>query len=78
MPAQKIEDALTMLTSAFPLTKFKIVDGQITFAGGVVAQGLLNGAPLAMVRIVAAQLKAIEEQQAAAAKKAAEDAAKAE
>ena len=71
MPAQKIEDALAMLQSAFPLTKFKIENGQITFAGGVVAPGLIAGAPLAMVRIVGAQLKAIEEQQAEAARKAA-------
>jgi hypothetical protein len=72
MPAQKIEDALACLASAFPLTKFKIVNGQITFAGGVVAPGLLNGTSLAMVRIVGAQLKAIEAQQAEAARKAAE------
>jgi hypothetical protein len=78
MPAQKIEDALACLQSAFPLTKFKIENGQITFPGGVVAQGLLNGTSLAMVRTVGAALKAIEEQQAEAArKKAAEDAANA-
>jgi hypothetical protein len=74
MPAQKIEDALACLQSAFPLTKFKIENGQITYPGGVVAQGLLNGTSLAMVRTVGAALKAIEEQQAEAArKKAAEE-----
>lgn len=72
MPAQKIEDALACLNSAFPLTKFKIQDGQITGGGIVVAQGLLNGTSMSMVRIVGAQLKAIEEQQAEAARKAAE------
>jgi len=71
MPAQKIEDALAMLQSAFPLTKFKIENGQITFAGGVVAPGLIAGAPLAMVRTVGAALKAIELEQEAAARKAA-------
>ena len=71
MPAQKIEDALAMLQSAFPLTKFKIENGQITYAGGVVSQGLLASTPLAMVRTVGAALKAIEEQQAEAARKAA-------
>jgi len=77
MPAQKIEDALACLTSAFPLTKFKIENGQIVGGGIVVAPGLLQGTSLAMVRIVGAQLKAIEEQQAEEARKAAEAARKA-
>jgi hypothetical protein len=73
MPAQKIDDALVMLRSAFPRTQFKIENGQIVGGGIVVAQGLLGGAPLAMVRIVASQLKAIELEQEEAARKAAED-----
>jgi hypothetical protein len=73
MPAQKIDDALMMLRSAFPNTQFKIENGQIVGGGIVVAQGLLQGAPLAMVRIVASQLKAIELEQEEAARKAAED-----
>ncbi len=76
-PKRTIDDALAMLKSAFPLTPFRITNGQITAPGIVVAPGLITGAPLAMVRIVAAQLKAIEDEQAAAAKKAADDAAKA-
>lgn len=75
MPAQKIEDALACLNSAFPLTKFKIENGQITGGGVTVAQGLLNGTALSMVRIVGSQLKAIEDQQAEAARKAAEQTA---
>lgn len=78
MPAQKIEDALACLTSAFPLTKFKIENGQIVGGGVTIAGGLLNGTSMSMVRIVGAQLKAIEDMQAEAARKAAEDAAKAE
>jgi hypothetical protein len=74
MPAQKIEEALACLNSAFPLTKFKIVNGQIVGGGVTVAQGLLNGTSLAMVRIVGAQLKAIEEENA---KRARDEAAKA-
>lgn len=74
---EKLNNALAMLRSAFPLTQFKIVGGQITGGGVTVAPGLIAGAPLALVRIVAAQLKAIEEQQAADAKKAADDAARA-
>lgn len=75
MPAQKIEDALACLVSAFPLTKFKIENGTITGGGVVVSGGLLNGSSLAMVRIVAAQLKAIEDQQRAAEQIAAQKAA---
>jgi hypothetical protein len=75
MPAQKIEDALRTLQSAFPLTKFKIENGQITYAGGVVDPGLIAGTPLAMVRTVGAALKAIDAQQAEAARKKAEEAA---
>lgn len=75
MPAQKIEDALALLQSAFPLTKFTITNGQITYPGGVVTQGLLQGTSLAMVRTVGAALKAAELQQEEAARKAAEGSA---
>ena len=61
MPAQNINDALQCLRSAFPKTQFSIKDGSIVGGGITVAPGLLQGTALAMVRIVASQLKAIED-----------------
>ena len=46
-----LQEALRILTSAFPPTKFKIENGQITGGGITVAPGLIKGSPLAMVRI---------------------------
>lgn len=71
MPAQTIDEALACLNSAFPLTKFTIQNGQIVGGGITVAPALIAGTSLQMVRTVGAQLKAIEEQQAEAARKAA-------
>ena len=73
-----LQEALRILTSAFPPTKFKIENGQITGGGITVAPGLIKGSPLAMVRIVAAQLKAIEDKQHEDARKTAEGSANAE
>lgn len=74
MPAQKLEDALACLRSAFPLTIFTLSNGVITGGGVTVAPGLIQGTSLQMVRVVGAALKAIEDQQAEAARKSAAEA----
>lgn len=73
MPAQALEAALACLRSAFPLTQFTLANGQISGGGVIVPPGLIQGTPLQMVRVIGAQLKAIEDQQAEAARKAAQE-----